>query len=215
MFPLLLRVLTAGQVTQWMQDDLGLTAGTFTVTCTVSDFEADGRTYTEKELSRTFTLTNARTKRYHGRNRAAGWSEGAPPGLADAFLAATNALQHEGSVHTVEDECAIGRALIGRAVSLAGGRPEWESMAARATAVRERFDTGETEITFGPQAHLGPQDLIELIRAARIRAGGQTVTIIDTEDDEEEEDADPFAPESNTASSPGQMSALELTEEDE
>ena len=207
-------ILVVGQITQWMQDKRDLYAGTFTVSCVATgEFEVDGRTFTEKDLSRTFTLTNAKTHRYRGGWRiGGGFSEPVPEGLAQSFYDAIKSLQYEGTVHTVENECTAGRNLIGKSLNLDGGLPEWASMLARVISVRENLDTGETDIAFGPQNHLGPQDLIELIRAARMRDTRSNITIPPDDEGEDQEDINPFAPEDRASNSPGQMSALELIE---
>lgn len=203
-------VLVAGQVDQWMTDEYGVEAGRFTVSCK-AEFSVDGHTYTEKELSRSFTLTNAITKRYRG-NSQAGWREPLPESLAADFYAAASLTQYEGVVRVREQECLAGRALIGGALNVTGGLAAWASMAAAVTSVTERFDSGSTEIAFGPQAHLGPQDLIELIRAGRVRTKITIQSLAEEEEDETE--IDPFAPEDRLTDSPGQLSGLDIIYEE-
>ena len=89
-------VLVAGQIQQWMRDDYEVDAGRFTITCKAG-FTVDGKTFTEKALTRSFTLTNAATKRYKGRS-SAGWREPIPESLAADFYAAVPAMfQHHRS----------------------------------------------------------------------------------------------------------------------
>lgn len=199
-------ILTAGQVDQWMTDEYGVEAGSYTVSCK-AEFLADGHSFTEKILSRSFVLTNAITKRYRG-NSQAGWREPIPEDLADDFYASSSLAQYEGSVLVRETECLSGRLLIGGALNITGGLAAWATMAAVVSAVTERFDAGQTEITVGPQTHLGPQDLVELIRASRIRSKVTIQTLADEAEDETE--IDPFAPEDQLSDSPGKLSALEL-----
>ncbi len=207
-------ILTAGVITGWMQDELGLDAGSFTVECNVVEMSVDGRTYTKKALSRTFTLTNAHSKNYIGRYEPS-WSEAPPAGLAAAFYAAAGALQYGGNIAFSEEECVAGRALLGRVVNVTGGLTAWATMRAAVVAVDEDFDAGTTDVELGPAAHLSPQDMTALIRASRWRSTWSPLSRTDGGVPEQSDtDADPFAPEESASDSPGRLAAL-LIEHDE
>ena len=207
-------ILVAGQITQWMQDERGIDAGQFTVSCTV-ETTVDGQTYTSKELSRTFTLTNATTKRYRGKFTP-GWSEAAPDGLAAAFYAAASALQYAGNIVAEENECVVGRTLIGKKLNVTGGRADWETMGAVVVEVSEDFDNGETSVVLGPQSALTPQDMIDLIRCSRLRSKSSPLSPMDAgEAEEDEATVDPFAPESSESESPGQLAGLDIVYEEQ
>lgn len=205
------KILTAGQITQWMRDDYDLDVGRYTVSCRALSFSVDGHAYSEKDLTRTFTLTNASTKRYISRTRA-GWREPIPENLASDFYASASLLWHEGTVTLTEPDCLAGRALIGKTLNVTGGLAAWATMAVPVSSVTERLDTGQTQITFGPQPHLGPRDLIEIIRAGRFRTRLTIQTIPD--DPPEEEEIDPFSPEELPSASPGQLEGLDIIYEE-
>lgn len=206
-------VLVSGQVTQWMQDELGLSAGEFTVSCKV-ETTVDGKTYSAKDLSRTFTLTDAQTRRYRGKS-VPGWSETEPAGLAAAFYAAAGVLQYGGTIVAVEEECSIGRTLIGKKVNVTGGLAAWATMGAVVIEVTEDFDTGSTTVVLGPQSTLTPQDMIDLIRCSRLRAKWSPLTPLDGgAASEDTAVVDPFAPETTDSESPGQLAGLNIVFEE-
>jgi hypothetical protein len=92
--------------------------------------------------------------------------EDVPTGLAQRIYEAVSVLQYEGTVTWVAEECpAVGFGLL----NLTGGRAAWESMAALIQGVSLEIETGRTTVTFGPPAHLGPTDLVELLRFNRGR----------------------------------------------
>lgn len=205
-------ILVAGTITDWMRDDLGLSASEYTVSCNAG-MEVDGKIFTEKELSRKFTLTNASSRRYVGRF-SAGFAEPVPTGVADAFYAAASQLQYGGSIVIEEEECAGGRALMGKAVNVTGARAAWASMKAAVVGVDEDFDSGSTTVTLGPARHLAPQDMIDLLRASRWRHSMQPQNPDDNAASGDEGPADPFGPEDNRSESPGKLSAITLETED-
>jgi len=178
-----------------------------------SKFSADGRKFTEKELSRSFTLTNAETRCYIGKFTPP-WQEPIPYGIADIFYAAASQLQYGGSIVIEEEECAGGRALMGKAVNVTGARAAWASMKAAVVGVDEDFDSGSTTVTLGPARHLAPQDMIDLLRASRWRHSMQPQNPDDNAASGDEGPADPFGPEDNRSESPGKLSAITLETED-
>lgn len=204
-------VLKAGVITDWLKDERDLGALTVRISCKAA-FTADDQTFTEKALSRSFTLTNAESLRYYGRFYS-GYVEAVPSGLAAAFYAACGSLQYGGSVSLIEEDCSAGRAALGKSLNVTGGLTAWSTMSAPVEQVDESFDDGTTVIAVGPQSHLFPQDLIELIRASRLRS---TLTPLSRTDAGvpalDETAADPFAPEEQSADSPGKLKDLVLTD---
>ena len=207
------KILVSGQITSWMQDELDLDAGEYTVSCNAGA-TVDGRTFVEKTLQRRFKLTNAVSKRYIGRFQQS-WTEPVPTGVAAAFYAAMSALQYGGTVRIEEEECTAGRTLMGKALNVSGARAAWATMRAAVIGVDEDFDAGSTQVTLGPARHLAPQDMVDLLRASRWRHraapqnpddGGVAAPA--------EDEVDPFEPEDTSAESPGKLSALVLTDED-
>jgi hypothetical protein len=203
------RILTCGTITEWMQSELELEAGLYTISCKLQ-CTADGHTYEEKTLTRTFTLTNAESRRYIGRP-VIPWTEVAPANLATTFYAAVSAVQHSGTVSLTEAECAAARAGLGKKLLITGGLAAWASMVAAICEVEEHFDSGSTRLTVGPMAHLYPQDLIELIRATRIRTTWSPLSPLDSGAPEQDAtEIDPFAPEASADAAPGKLSALSI-----
>lgn len=205
-------ILTGGIITSWMKSGLDLDASTHKVSVDLECF-IDGQGFLRKTLSRDFLLTNAQTRRYIGRITP-GWSEEPPSGLAAAFYASLSTLQHAGTVSLTENECAAARHALGKRLLITGGLPAWASMIAPVAEVREDFATGESSVTVGPLEHLTPQDMIELIRASRIRTKWAPLSPLDDGTPEEDDtEIDPFAPEDRSAESPGQLKELVITDE--
>lgn len=94
--------------------------------------------------------------------------EAAPAGLAQVLYDALHPLEWEGSLELTESECS-GSIALGQTVSVTGGRTEWTTMAAVVQSTEELVDDGRTVVRFGPPQHLGPRDLIELLRVNRFR----------------------------------------------
>jgi hypothetical protein len=207
------KILVAGVIQQWMTDEYEVEAGSYTVSCKAG-FTLEGRVYSEKELSRSFTLTNAETKRYKGRPQL-GWIEPEPAGLASAFYAAASVLQYGGVLVAEEAECSIGRSLLGKKVNVTGGLAAWASMGAAVTGVREDIDKGVTTVTLGPVSPLSPRDMIDLVRGSRLLS---KFTPLDRFDGgvpaEDATEIDPFAPEDRGSDSPGVLEALTITLEE-
>lgn len=121
----------------------------------------------ERTFSVNTTGTFANTGTYSTVTSAAA-GEVEPPGLAFALYQALGVLEWQGAVTLVEREIT-GRVSIGNRLNLIGRRPEWETMNATVQEVDENIDSGETTIRFGPPQHLGPRDLVELLRVGRFR----------------------------------------------
>jgi hypothetical protein len=95
-------------------------------------------------------------------------SDPIPVGLAQFLYDQCSALQWEGTVRSVAEEC-IGTVGVGHRLNLAGGMAAWATMAAIVQEVIEDVDRGETKIRFGPPPHLQASDLMELLKVARQR----------------------------------------------
>lgn len=96
-------------------------------------------------------------------------AEPTPLGMAQQLYNALSVLQWEGQITLQEEECTLSPAP-GKLLNILGSKAAWATMAAQIQQVSEHWDSGQTTFAFGPAAHLGPQDLIELLRAFRKRA---------------------------------------------
>jgi hypothetical protein len=206
-------VLMAGTLEDWITAQHDVDAATYRVSCNAS-FTLNGHTYSEKPLSRAFTLTNATSRRYVGRF-AVSYSEPEPAGLATAYYSAASVLQYEGEVTLTEAECTSGRAALGKILRVTGGLAAWASMTAVIQKVREDFDAGVTTLTVGPQSHLFPQDLVELLRASRLRSVLAPLDRTGAGNPEDDEDAvTPFSPDNQSSQAPGVLEKLTITLEE-
>jgi hypothetical protein len=108
-------------------------------------------------------------------------SETIPEQLAQQLYDATSVLQFSGQVAFVEEECSGAylddtpekkKQSLHPGVLLNitnGGDPMWKTMDAMIQGVTEDIDTGTTQLVLGFATHLGPDDLIELLRINRLR----------------------------------------------
>ena len=110
-------------------------------------------------------LTNLASGAYQSQAWLTSQADPVPYGLAGYIYAPATIPQYEGHITIVEQEisdvCPIGNLL-----NLSGARAEWAAMNAAVQSV-SYDDNGKTEITFGPASHLGPSDMIELLRVNR------------------------------------------------
>jgi len=97
------------------------------------------------------------------------YGESVPTGIAQKLYDAVNPLQYEGDFVLIEEDPG-GTAYPGTVLNITGGeQAAWASMRAIIQEVHEDADNGTTTIVFGPAQHLGPADLIELLRCNRSR----------------------------------------------
>jgi hypothetical protein len=100
-----------------------------------------------------------------------------PVGLAEYFYLSLNKLTHSGQIELSEEEVntafrAAGitdRTGVGLKINLTGGRAEWSTMNMMVQESTVDVDSGKTTLVFGPPAHLGLDDLIELLQVTRRR----------------------------------------------
>ena len=164
------RILTEGQVQDWMT---GYSAEEDVVTAQADYKEKDGSSNVVHEhknqvIKLTLIGTNCSTRTYRKLDSFEA-GESVPSGVAAAVYAAWNQLQYDGNMSLTEDEVS-GSVIPGRKLNLTGGRASWSSMDALVQQVTENVDQGNTSITIGPARHLGPDDLVTLLRAARTRS---------------------------------------------
>lgn len=182
------RELVEGTITPWMSK----TAETVTITATVDYEYIDSGDVIRKvqaaPISFTLTVTDAATRTYKkfipGQ---AGSQEPKPVGLAQALHSALSVLHWDGTVSTVEREAAAS-VRIGHVLNLTNGRTEWATMNAVVQNIEIDLMFGRTTIKFGPPEHLGPQDLVALLKPLRIRVSSNTDRDPENNDDSTEVD---------------------------
>jgi hypothetical protein len=158
------RELVSGSIEDWMKVRVGRvvikydlrfnTFGDAAQEAVMSNFTGTGKTFS-------VTATNAVTKTYTGCSSFTE-GEGAPVGLAAAFLAAATEPQYQGSVTTVADEVPAGRPHA-KLLTLALGATELMPGAVIHSASVD-IERGSITYEFGPLPYLQPGDFLELQR---------------------------------------------------
>lgn len=119
----------------------------------------------ERQVSVKVKSTNLTSGNYRDvQNFTAG--ETAPVGLAEEVYDAVNELQYDGQLTLIETEVA-DTVQVRNKLNVSGGRSEWLTMNALVWETVEDIDRGMTRLRVGPIVHLGPGDLIDLLRANR------------------------------------------------
>ena len=185
------RELTRGQLADWMTHLVGgvrtavigrqeaLTA-TFQET-TIDDTGA--KSIARKTVSLNIVTTNALAPPYGYTFRNYSTIESStegdlpPTGLAQAMYECLSTVQFSGSIELTEQEICTALAAqslanrpgVGLCVNLTGGHADWLAMRAMVQSCSVDAFSGKTVFTFGPPAHLGIPDLMELLRVTRTR----------------------------------------------
>ncbi len=156
--------LTDGDLTDWMP----FQSQRITVACKVNITHRNGNVVLNHPLVYKFKATNAITGSYSDVQTTA-QPEPTPVGLAQKLFEAVNVLQFEGDL-TLQEQDVSGQLGIGSLFNLSGGAlAEWATMNAQVQRVSENIDTGETQVSFGPNKHLGAGELVDLLRVNRYR----------------------------------------------
>lgn len=112
------------------------------------------------------TTTDAQTGWYVKRSNTYG--EQPPSGLAEALYNALNAVHYAGSISLMEEECS-GTVGMGKRLAVTGGAAAWASARMIVQGISESLDTGTTQISVGPPAHLTPNDILAIRYSNRNR----------------------------------------------
>lgn len=160
--------LLEGQVADWMpgqaQEETVLLRVSYTVENAAGTANAEVR---DEEFAVNITTTNLTTGTYTSIGEII-VGESPPTGLAAFLYAGLSVLEWEGAI-TLTGESVAGSIGIGNAINITGGRAEWASMNAVVQEIEEDVDSGTVRISVGPPQHLGPRDLVELLRVGRFR----------------------------------------------
>lgn len=157
----LTRYLIEGTLSDWM----GETSKPVVVKAKITYSGAAGDDFTDKDFAADLIGTTA-SKSLYSRLVAATPGESAPTGLAQELHTALSVLHWQGEFERLEAEVS-GDAHPGRKLNLTGGLAAWATMDAMIQTVEEDISEGRTTISFGPPEHLGPSDLVEMLRATR------------------------------------------------
>lgn len=124
------------------------------------------KTMFHQPLSARATLTNLTSGTYTTLESSSP-AEDIPVGIAQQLFDAVGTLHFEGEITLVGEE--VAGPSIGQRLNITGGRPEWATAGALIQSVDDDIETGTRTLSFGPATHLGPADLIELLRFNRQR----------------------------------------------
>lgn len=92
--------------------------------------------------------------------------EATPQGLAKILYHSLHQLQYEGRVSLYGP---IPKAHMGSTINILGGDEGYAHMEAILQEIHENLETQRITLVFGPAKHLGPTDLVELLRMGRRR----------------------------------------------
>ncbi len=171
------RLLTRGQLAAWMTiGGSPVTAEEDTLSARIKYNVYSSTTHNADTLLAGYdqiqtvkrTATNATSGTYTAIESAL-VGETAPVGLAQFLYDATSVLHWEGSLSVIEEDVGGTAPAVGNVLNLTNGNAAWTTMNALVQEVTESVDSGTTRIQFGPPRHLGPADLIELLRVNRHR----------------------------------------------
>ena len=185
------RELTRGQLADWMTHTVAgvktnvigrqesLTATFEETTLETTGAGSKARKTVSLNIITTNALAPASGQTYRNYSTIESSTEGdlPPTGLAQAMYECLSTVQFSGSIELTEQEvCTALAALslanrpgVGLCVNLLGGHADWHFMRAMVQSCSVDAFYGKTVFAFGPPAHLGIPDLIELLRVTRTR----------------------------------------------
>jgi hypothetical protein len=163
--------LIEGAVGSWMKR----TCLKETIRAQVRYHDASGNVVNQ-ELTLRLRTTDAITKTYE-RVSVDGVPTPVPTGLAKVFYDATAPLQHDGYCRVAREEVFVPENWLSKTLTIDGGLEEWKAMRAPVQEVCDDVDGGFVSLRFGPPKHLGPDDLIQLLRSNRVRAVSGTTPV--------------------------------------
>lgn len=161
--------LIEGSISAWMNKDVEEDL----IRAKIS-YETDFAQVIDHEIAIRLNTTNAITHVYeHTLTNES--PEPTPLGLAKKLYESISLLQFDGEI-ILENKEINASTLMGSVLNIYNGNKLWETMRASIQNVKEDIDLGRTTITFGPPKHLGPDDLVELLRANRKRQATRNAT---------------------------------------
>lgn len=162
--------LVEGFITEWMESGSLNRKGqaqTFRAEVAAEVTTEEGTTLRKELLTADVMACNCATRTYRfTESSQATPAEPTPVGLAAAVYAGLRVVPIEGGCKIVEEECSMA-VRPGLVLNLEGGRPAWETMRALVQRTVALIDEGDTQVTYGPPKQLGPDDLVDIMRANR------------------------------------------------
>jgi len=154
--------LIEGSISPWMQRDVEED-----IIRAKLSYETENEQVVNREVAIKIHTTNASTRVYQQIIQACD-PEPTPQLLAQKLYQAVSELQVDGEI-TLENCELDSSPIMGSVLNIYSGNKSWETMCAPIQSLKEDLDKGQTTITFGPAKHLGPDDLVELLRTNRKR----------------------------------------------
>lgn len=130
-------------------------------------YETEQEQVVDREVAIKIHTTNASTRVYEQIIHSSE-AEPTPPLLAQKLYQAVSGLQFDGEI-ILENKELDTSPLMGSALNIFFGNKLWETMCSPIQSLKEDLEKGQTTVLFGPPKHLGPDDLVELLRANRKR----------------------------------------------
>lgn len=161
--------LIEGNIASWMGRDVEED----TIRAKIS-YETENEHVIDREVAIKINVTNASTRVYEQLINSSD-AENAPPFLAQKLYQAVNELQFDGEI-ILENQELDTSLFMGTVLNIFDGNKLWETMFSPIQSLKEDLDKGLTTILFGPPKHLGPDDLIELLRTNRKRQATRNAT---------------------------------------
>ena len=156
--------LVDGQLAPWMS----FRSQRITISCKANIVRRDGTVTQNHPITYQCNATTANSGTFTS-TQITQFPEPTPVGLAQFLYNATAVLQYEGEL-TLQEAEVSAQLSIGNLFNLTGGNlVEWSTMKAQVQSITENLDTGQTLVQYGPPKHLGPGDLMDLLRVNRSR----------------------------------------------
>lgn len=118
-----------------------------------------------QEVAVRLIATDGETKTFR-KNLTLNYAESTPQGLASILYHSLNHLQYEGKLTLYGTPLGF---CMGSTLNILDALPAYNGMNAIIQEIHENLQSRKTTILFGPPKHLGPSDLVELLRMNRRR----------------------------------------------
>lgn len=152
--------LVEGAIAPWMH-----TASEEDVIRATLSYKTQDTVIHNQEVAVRLIATSSESKIFK-KNLTLNYEEKTPQGLAAILHQSLNHLQYEGKLTLYGN--ALGLCM-GSTLNITGTDPAYSNMQAVIQEIHENLHSRTTTVIFGPPKHLGPSDLVELLRMNRRR----------------------------------------------